>query len=53
MQKWEYQTVPVGPKLTYMSAREELNKHGNEGWEFVAVLATETSPVWIFKRPKT
>jgi len=52
MQKWEYQTVPTGSQLGPSSTRDALNKLGDEGWEFVAVISGEPLSLMIFKRPK-
>jgi hypothetical protein len=46
MQKWEYKFVQLGG----VTAEEELNKLGEQGWELVAVW----SGLHCFlKRPKT
>ena len=42
MTKWEYKVI----KATFLS---ELNRLGNEGWELITQLNSNTM---IFKRPK-
>lgn len=50
MQKWEYFTAP----LLDHALQEILNNFGEDGWELVAVVATNpASPVAYFKRPKS
>ena len=52
MQKWEYNAMPIGPKLGAKEARETLNERGEEGWEVVAVLKSDPFDLVILKRPK-
>lgn len=49
MQKWEYATVP----LISHALQEILNQWGEEGWELVQVLESETTgTTGYLKRPK-
>lgn len=49
MQKWEYFTAP----LIDHALQEILNNFGDDGWELVAIVATNpASPVAYFKRHK-
>jgi hypothetical protein len=49
LQKWEYTTVP----LISHSLQEILNQWGEEGWELVQVVESQsTGTVAFLKRPK-
>lgn len=48
MQKWEYEYIDV--QADWLS--EELNTHGNQGWELVAVQKILAGFLLFFKRPK-
>jgi hypothetical protein len=49
VQKWEYTTVP----LISHSLQEILNQWGEEGWELVQVVESQsTGTVAFLKRPK-
>ena len=47
MQQWEYLARNL-KKVPGMALESDFNKHGAEGWEFVAV----ADGYAIFKRPK-
>jgi hypothetical protein len=47
MARWEYLVEPNnGPMI-----EGELDVHGAEGWELVAVTATDGRTIYYFKRP--
>ena len=49
MHKWEYTTVP----LISHTLQEILNQWGEDGWELVQVLESQsTGTTGFFKRPK-
>ena len=49
MQKWEYATVP----LISHALQEILNQWGEEGWELVQVVESQTTgTTGYLKRPK-
>jgi hypothetical protein len=47
---WEYKRVVLGIDRTMM--QDELNEHGDEGWDLVTVLYHNLRWAYIFKRPK-
>ncbi|WP_152397086.1 DUF4177 domain-containing protein [Paenibacillus guangzhouensis] len=63
-EKWEYRTLKfktggfMGGKIDEEEFQEELNRHGDEGWELVSCFDTSQSSgssrdiVVVFKRKK-
>ena len=52
--KWEYKVYINNPDLEDVNIAEILRKHGDDGWELVAVIGESKRRygVLYFKRPK-
>jgi hypothetical protein len=50
VQRWEYLARNLN-KVPGMSIENDFNKHGGEGWEFVAITGEKKDHYAIFKRP--